>query len=274
MDSVESNPVETQPAELSDLAKAMLGAATEETQTEEQPTPPETETPEAEQVETADDVEAVPETEAIAPKNVKELAEKLGISAKDLYDNLEVNGKSLGTIKDEMQNYDALTTTRDELDTRRVEFDTKMTQQVQEVTAVAEIMGMDRLTPAEKQQVQGVLQQRKDREVKALLISTPEWSDTVTRTADVASMVADVAPFNLSEADLGLIEDHRLIRYIRHQALKNARDVKEPKALPKGQRPTGSKRKPRDDPKTIVSEAKSGQRDQRTALGDVLRAQG
>ena len=276
MDSVESNPVETQPEELTDLAKAMLGAAEPEKAEVPPPTPPETETPEAEQVETATDEPEAPETEA-APKSIKELAEKLGISAKELYgvqvampDGSEM---TLGALKDGHQTGEALSTSQAELDTRRVEFDTRMSHQAHESAAVAVLIGMDRLTEAEMQKVQGVLQQRRDREAKAMLDSTPEWSDSVQRLADAKLMIADVAGFGLTEADLGLIDDHRLIRYIRHHALKNDRAKPAAKVPPKGQKPSSKAVKPRDDLKTIVAEAKSGKRDERTALGDVLRAQ-
>jgi hypothetical protein len=275
METVESSPVEIPTEELSEMAKAMLGVKPE---TAEVPPPapdPEMETPEAEQVEAATDDEEVPETEQPAPSTIKELAEKLGISAEEMYgvkvsmpDGSEM---TLGGLKDQHQTVEALNTERDTLDDRRIAFDTESSARQTEFDDLATVVGTENIPPQVKQAYDRFQQERSARETKALLATTPEWKDPVQREADQAQMLEHVQKFGMSEVELNALTSHKLVRIIKDAAKRAHR---EPKTPPKGQKPTAKPTAPRNDLKTIVSEARSGKRAERQALGDVLRARG
>ena len=274
MESVEAQVVETPEPELTDMAKAMLGVAQVETPADKPPTPPDTETQAAEPAtETAPDEEVAPETET-APKTIKQLAEKLGIKASELYDitvNMPDGAEiSLGALKDQYQQADTLTSKQDALDERRTAFDTEMSAKHTELADLAQVIDPASLTPEQRDAYGQFVQQRSARELSLLLSTTPEWKDSVQREADQQLMRKHVARYNMSKGELDGVTSHKMIRIIRDAALAAQRKAKTP---PKGQKPTRTPIKPRDDLATIVADAKSGKRTERQALGDVLRAQ-
>ena len=232
MESVESNAVETQEEPLSDLAKAMLGAVEPEKEPEQPPTPPEMETPEPDPVTESepDDPEA-PETEP-APKTIKALAEKLGVEAAELYDlklampdGAEV---SIGQLKDGFQELEAVTTQRDELDERRIAFDTEISAKQSEIDGISAVINPERLTQQELDAYKAYVEQSGQREAEAMIRTTPEWKDPVQREADHKLMQEYGARFGISAAELSGIKSHKIVRLIRDAAIKSQRVKKEP----------------------------------------------
>ena len=274
MDAVESQVVETPPDELSELAKAMLGAQAEKP-AKVPAADPEMETPEAEPVpEPAPDDPEAPETEP-APKSIKALAEKLGVETSELYDiKLSMpdgTELSLGALKDQYQDIQTLTTEREALDERRIAFDTEISAKTSELEALAQVVDPSRITAEEKQAYNTFVEQQLARESKLLLQTTPEWADPIQREADLKLMLEHAGKFGMSEGELRSIKSHTVIRMIRDAALKGQRVAKTP---PKGQKPTVKPTAKRNDLQKTVSDFKAGKISQKEALGNVLRAKG
>jgi len=274
MESVEASPVEIQDPELTDLAKAMLGTSGPEREPTEVEADPETENQAAEPDTKAADDAGVPET-VEAPKNIKALAERLDVEVSELYDigisMPDGTEMSLGALKDQYQDATELTQKQDELSDRRVKFDTELSSKQAEIEAIAEVIDLSRFTPEEQQNYTAYRQAEHDRETRALLATTPEWADKIQREADHKLMGEFAAKYGMSEGELNGIRSHKVVRIIRDAALKSVKAAKQP---PKGQKPKRAPVKSRDNLSTIVADAKSGKKDIRTALGDVLRAQG
>ena len=272
MESVESKAVETPAEELTPLARALLGVGAKETKPEKQPKAPEMETPEPDPVtESEPDEPEAPEKEP-APKSIKALAEKLGVEASELYDiKVTADGEevSLGYLKDQFQEFKALTAQRDDLDDRRIAFDTELSARQAEIDGLSKVIDPKRLTQQELDAYRKYQQDSGQREAKAMLETTPEWKDPVQREADHKVMLEYAGKFGISQGELNGIQSHKVVRLIRDAALKAQRVAATP---PKGLRPTKTPVKPADTLATIVAEAKSGKRDPRQALGDVLRA--
>ena len=89
-------------------------------------------------------------------------------------------------------------------------------------------------------------------EARLTRAAIPEWSDKAAQAADTEAMVKHLAPFGITATDLGAVTDHRLLVYVRHQALQAQRLEKllsaEPKA-PRGQK-RGRGKAPQEPPES------------------------
>ncbi len=279
-ETVQSSPVEETIVLPTELTQALLA---DEPEPEKEPPKPvtaqETETTEGDTPEVSEDSPDSPETED-AVTTIKALAEKLGVKPAELYKTVVSIGDdktaTLGELKDSYQDAAKLDKSRNELDERRVAFDTEVAAKTQEMAAAVGVIGVDNLNPGQQQAVYDWMAAVKQRESALMLKTTPEWSDPLVVESDKKHMLEAFSKFGISEADMQMVTDHKWMRAIRYYALRDAKaaDALKGKVLtaPKTLKPAKATNKSRDTGDRIAAKVKSGDINERDGLGGILLA--
>lgn len=187
----------------------------------------------------AADPEAGPDDDQAGevPFSLDDLAEKLQVKKSTLYATTiplaDGETRTLGEIKDAFRSVDALAKEREAFHVERARHETSQRQLQQEYLAVLGAIPRDVLDRAMTGDVlaraQQARQETEQTEREALLKAIPEWSDPVRVTADRQTMADHVAAFGFTKHDLGNVTDHRLLNYVRHNAIRE-RDLAAVKA--------------------------------------------
>lgn len=162
-------------------------------------------------------------------RSVKDLADKLGLEAKQLYQTLEValpNDRvyTLGELKDlAVKGIQAGKTTQ-----ANQQAATDLLVQRRELQRVAEHMQQGgQITQEAADQLAKYEERRKSAEVQNFLKSVPEWSDAPTRDREVAAITAAAARYGLSQPELdALVTDSRLMKLVRDFAVATPAEPK------------------------------------------------
>ena len=190
--------------------------------------------------------------------------------------------QTLGQLKDAATE---LNRTRAEVETFYQE---RETQRTEFATARGEIETLFGMIPAEMRTPE-MLQAARERisvatqdQARKLVERVPEWASAETRAADMGVMNEHIGRWGFSSQDLSSLLDHRMMAYVRHNALQEQRLnvlLGKSKAKPAGSGKPQRGRGSSDDARTVTARAanamQGGNRTQQaTALGDLLRSKG
>lgn len=161
------------------------------------------------------------------PKNLAELAETLKLKPEDLYD-LDVpmsNGKpvKLGALKDAAARQEEFSVRELQFEESRVKRESELLRSLSELREVVSM-----LPPAAvKPEVIDAVRRKHEATVKAERARTleviPEWNDEAKRTADIAGMIEHLQAYGFAPNTLESIVDHRQVRYVRENYLREKR---------------------------------------------------
>ena len=162
-----------------------------------------------------------------AKLSVSSIAEKLGLDAKQLYENLEIklsdgSTVSIGQLKDASGKLAGADAELLEIETKRQEVDSHITQQRREIEQLMNYLPADALTPQALEAVRNDMQRQIDHNRELVLEAIPEWSDPDTADAEQSLMIDHVKPYGFTEGDFKRLYDSRLIRYIRDNQKRDA----------------------------------------------------
>jgi hypothetical protein len=221
------------------------------------------------------------------PLGLTKVAEAMGVSESDLFgmqismpDGAET--RSLGQLKDAQTE---LNRTRAEVETFYQE---RETQRTEFATARGELETLFGMIPAEMR-TPAMLQQARERiavatqdQARKLVERVPEWANAETRAADMGVMNDHIGRWGFNSQELASLLDHRMMAYVRHNALQEQRLnvlLGKSKAKPAGSGKPQRGRGSSDDARSVTARAanamQSGNRTQQaTALGELLRSKG
>lgn len=212
-----------------------------------------------------------------APKNLKELAERLGTEVSELY-GLEIpdgSGKphKLGELKDLLAQRDTITAKELELSERQLTESNNYLRQRQELESIVGMIPRELMKPELIERIRAERQRFVEQEVSKLVDAIPEWKDDGKRAADKQAMVAFMAEYGFEPHYLESAIDHRMLKLVRDSWQRKARidkamaNVKETRDPPKAaSRATGAPAKP------ALKVTGSDDRSKASAIAQLLRS--
>lgn len=221
------------------------------------------------------------------PLGLTKVAEAMGVSETDLF-GMQISmpdgaePRSLGQLKDAQTE---LNRTRAEVETFYQE---RETQRTEFATARGEIETLFGMIPAEMRTPE-MLQAARERisvatqdQARKLVERVPEWASAETRAADMDVINTHVQRWGFQPGELSSIIDHRMLAYVRHNALQEQRLnvlLGKSKATPtsggKPQRGRRADADARSATQTAANAMQHGNRSQQAvALGELLRSKG
>lgn len=161
------------------------------------------------------------------PKTLAELAERLQLKPEDLY-AVEVpmsDGKAvkLGALKDTAAKQDAFTVRELEFEESRVRRESDYVRSLGELRELVASLPPSAVKP----EVLEAVRRKHDANVRMERARTleiiPEWADEAKRTEELAGMVEHLAGYGFPSNFLESLVDHRAIRYVRENYLREKR---------------------------------------------------
>lgn len=201
---------------------------TESIEAEEQPVADDS--PDGED-ETDEDAPETDESEEQQPVTLKELAEALEVDTKELYGvEFPMGGgetATLGELKDAYKAHQQLIAEREDYEEKKLASEQEMmiaNRQMQQLMT----MGVQNktFTPEMLDLANKIHQETMRRENKLLLIGIPEWQNETTRSKEYDAMIEHIAPYDLSEADLKAVGNHKWMKVL-NDAVRYRNRVKE-----------------------------------------------
>lgn len=186
------------------------------------------------------------------------LTQRYGLTAEQIY-ALKVPMPSgaepitLGTMKDRVSDLVEFEQREMQFDQRRIKAEGELLRAQSEMRELIASLPAESIKPeiVKKIRAQHETMMTRERELTAEHI--PEWQDERIRAADIQGMIEHLGDYGFPESFITTIVDHRAIKYIRDNYLRDQRikkalaNVKEPQM--RGQRPSG-KGRPVASPKT------------------------
>lgn len=153
------------------------------------------------------------------PKTLTELAERLGVEVKDLYD-LEIpsdklKGLTLGKLKDHMAERETFTTRSLKFEEDAAQKEADFSRAQLELQTLLQALPKEAITPQLREAVRQKHEAALSVERKRTLDAIPEWRDESLRTTDLAAMVEYLTGFGFPKEYLAQVNDHRALKFIR-----------------------------------------------------------
>lgn len=225
-DTPETEPTPTDIAQVTEL----LGGKHEERkeQKAEEETP-ELELEQLDDQDESDNEEPDPETdERGTPKNLAELAERLGLEVEDIYalevpfgDNAEP--KTLGELKDNYASSQSLSADRLEWEETKATQEREIRKHQQDIADIVAALPKAALTP----EVLGKITRHRDevaaREQRLTAALIPSWKNAETEKADRALMTGYLSEFGFPGNYLDALIDSKTLVMLRDAALRKKR---------------------------------------------------
>ena len=152
------------------------------------------------------------------PVTVKDLAEKLGVDAKDLYDELQIplgddTSITLGQFKDRVKDLRDIDATRQEVTESRDKYERDLMSTRAEINALINV-----IPPEIRAQVMSAAQDRskayEQEQRAAVLEAIPDWNDSDIRAKDRDRIVAMGSEYGFSEPEITYTQDARTLRML------------------------------------------------------------
>ena len=181
---------------------------------------------------------------------------------------------TVGELKDMYSDLIAVKTKASETETARDEFGREQLLARQEFDAMVAMLPPEARSPEFLAATQQRIQQHNRAETVKLLKIVPEWSDPQQVADDQRLINKHASRYGFSAAEISLISDHRMLKYLRDNARAEMRlaNVELKQAEPKAMAPT-QKRGRRTGSDTIAdikTAAAEGKVSKRVAAGQVL----
>lgn len=203
--------------------------------------------PESPAVTTSDTEPTEDVSEGNQPLTVKDLAKKLGLSAKELYEQvtLDVNGSpmTLGEFKDrakELQRADKLLT---DAETQRIDSENAVLRGKQELAYLEAKLGRQP-TQAEREEAAKARDDYIERENRRAIEAIPDWSDAAVQRNDIKAMSQLLRSYGFTDADIGNVVDHRHVKLLRDYSVLRERLKSAEKAVSAPKRDVKPRRRP------------------------------
>ena len=147
------------------------------------------------------------------------LAESLEISVEDLYQvEIPLGGEdgnfTLGQIKDQMRELKSVESARELLTQDQTSSENLKLVASHELQQVVAMLG-DSISPQLLEHARGQLRAEITREREATFEAIPEWRDQETATRERTEINKFLQGYGFSEAELGQVYDHRLLKLAR-----------------------------------------------------------
>ena len=190
--------------------------------------------------------------------------------------------QTLGQLKDAATE---LNRTRAEVETfyqqREVERN-EMAQARGELEAVVAMIPAEMRTPQMLAAARERMATVREGEARKMVERVPEWASAETRQADMTVIGDHIGKWGFNSTELASIVDHRMLAYVRHNALQEQRlnvllgkSKAKPKQGGKPQRGKGQEASSRTVTANAANAMQHGNRSQQAqALGDLLRSRG
>jgi len=157
--------------------------------------------------------------EKTKPKNLNELAERLGVEVKDLYDmeipSDKLKGMTLGKLKDHMAEREKFTIETLKFAEDKAAKETGFLRAEQELQTLLATMPKELLKPemiaAAKAKHESIVTTERQKTIEII----PEWRDPVIREKELGDMATHMQAYGFPENYLMSIVDSRTMRYIR-----------------------------------------------------------
>ncbi len=211
------------------------------------------------------------------PKNLDELAEKLGVKVSDLY-AIEFpvtqtgESRTFGELKDLQANESDFAGRELQFEERRVEFRNDQAKARQELELVLQSLPEGAIKPDILAKARKEREVMLNREAARVIDVIPEWKSDETKRADFSGIGDHLAQYGFDKSHIEQIADHRMLRYmrdnfVRMELVKNALSkVKTVKTVPKG----GSSKPKAATPKNIATPT-STLNEQLAAVDDLIK---
>lgn len=155
----------------------------------------------------------------VKPKTLSDLAERLELEVKDLYDiaipSDKLEGLTLGKLKDHMSEREDFTvrSLRFEEDKRRQE--AEFLRASQELQILLDALPKDAVRPEVREAARQKQAQYLKSERSRTLDVIPEWKDETTRENELAGIVEHLSSYGFPQNYLATIADHRTLKVLR-----------------------------------------------------------
>lgn len=190
-----------------------------------------------EKVETKDGV--APETDNAKPNDLKALAEKFAAEDKDLYEIAIpfANGESrtIGELKDIANKQDDFTVREMKFEESRETREADLMRAQDELRQLMSSLPPESIKPEMIEKVRVKHEATLQVERAATREAIPEWDDEETQKADVQGMMEHLKGYGIPETYLMSIYDHRILKYMRDNWLRQQRVEKALAQVTKGQ---------------------------------------
>ncbi len=227
----------------------LLGIKTEEPAKLERVAPPDKETEKTVSEKLAEGESLTDSGESqetvIPPKNLDELAERLGVKVDDLYaiefpHNETGESLTLGELKDLQATESDFAGRELEFEERRVSFGNDQAKARQELELVLKSLPEGAIKPEVLAKARKEREIMLDRESARVLDVIPEWKDDEARRVDLVGIGEHMEQYGFDKGHIDQIADHRMLRYMRDNfnrkvlVEKALEGVKPVKLVPKG----------------------------------------
>jgi hypothetical protein len=191
--------------------------------------------------------------------------------------DLKSDEKPLEELKDQYRELQQVKQKASETDAARDEFGREQLLARQEFDAMVAMLPPDALTDEFRAQTRERIQQHVRAETVKMLKIVPEWSDPQAADDDRRLIQKHAAKWGFNAAEIGLISDHRMLKYLLDNARAEVRleGVKLKQAEPKAMAPTAKpgRRSGADKLADLKAAAREGRMSKREAAGQVLLAE-
>jgi hypothetical protein len=219
----------------------------------------------AEQAAAAEKPDAHDTELAVDGLSVGDVAEKLGLDARKLYEELQIplregrGSVSLSELKQGYQDAALLDDAREKLTEEQTTHSNDVMVARQELSQVVELLGRVMVEEVGQEaasqklaelygHARGQAAEFKERESQALFARFPEWRDPDKRKAVRDEMLEHLQPFGFHAIDVDSTLDHRLLAYVaanmeRDRRIAATREKLGSRDAPKGQRAPAARRR-------------------------------
>lgn len=165
------------------------------------------------------------------PKNLNELAERLGVEVSELYDVAVPAGHgreamTLGSIKDRYDSWAALESDRLALTETRVQQEAELTRGRAELQELLSMIPRDKLLNTEVlQRVAARVAERTKAQDAQVLAVIPEWKDEAVQTAERGEIAKLLEGYGLTAPEVKAIRNPGLVRFMR-DAMRREKQVR------------------------------------------------
>lgn len=241
------------------------------------------EEPEDNLEETSQGSESSPETDAKGkPKTLADLAETLGLEVKDLYEiavpfdtgNNEAETRTLGEIKDAISDRDSFEVDRLTWEEDRQKAEAKILRSNQELQELVSMLPRSALSQDLLEKVARKRARLMETEEKLTRDAIPTWVDDQVETRDREAMSEHLADYGFPANYLDQVIDHRTLKYIRDNMLRQKRIERALEQVKTVKRPGHSPSKPTEKTQTkrpVSRGPKSRVRNQVDQVAELLK---
>lgn len=164
------------------------------------------------------------------PRTLKALAELAKLEVSDLYEleipleaaNGESEGKTvtLGQLKDSMAKQGDLETETAAFEERRTKSENELLRARQQLQEIVASLPQGSIKPEVIARMNAETEQYRKAETERLAEAIPEWDDDARRESDRAMILEHMGEYGYSAPAFDGIIDHRMVKYVRDNALR------------------------------------------------------